>query len=120
MIVPVLNEGARFLIDTLRARINEVVFGFDGTVATQQDGGIGRPAVVVTPDVKVIDDNTLSVEAKLSLFVCFTILFRDVVFIYNNQTDSTDTTDFCRYTYNSIEKTANNEIKFSAIIEVGQ
>ena len=37
--MPVLNEGTRYLIDTLRARINEVVFGFDGTVATQQDGG---------------------------------------------------------------------------------
>ena len=34
--MPILDEGTRFLIDTLRARINEVVFGFDGTVATQQ------------------------------------------------------------------------------------
>ena len=120
MIVPVLNEGTRFLIDTLRARINEVVFGFDGTVATQQDGGIGRPAVIVKPDVKVIDDNTLSIEAKLSLDVSFTLPLREVVIRYKNPADSTDTTDFCRYTYNSIEKTSNNEIKFSAVIEVGQ
>lgn len=118
--MPVLNEGTRFLIDTLRARINEVVFGFDGTIATQQDGGIGKPAVVVTPNVRVIDDNTLSVEAKLSLDTTFTQPLREVVIRYKNPSDSSDTTDFCRYTYNSIEKTANNEIKFSAIIEVGQ
>jgi hypothetical protein len=118
--MPLLDEGTRFLIDTLRARINEVVFGFDGTVATQQDGGIGRPAVVVKPDVKIIDDNTLSVEAKLSLDVSFTLPLREVVIRYKNPSDSTDTTDFCRYTYNSVEKTSNNEIKFTAIIEVGQ
>ena len=66
--MPLLDEGTRFLIDTLKSRINEVVFGFDGTFATQQD--------------------------------------------------STDTTDFMRYTYNSIEKNSNNEILFSALIEV--
>ena len=56
------------MIDTLKSRINEVVFGFDGTIATQEDGGIGSPAVVVaTPTVRVIDDNTLIVEAKLAL-----------------------------------------------------
>tara|TARA_R100000773_G_C4209708_1_gene109587 strand:+ start:454 stop:810 length:357 start_codon:yes stop_codon:yes gene_type:complete len=118
--MPILDEGTRFLIDTLRARINEVVFGFDGTVATQQDGGIGRPAVVVKPDVKIIDDNTLSVEAKVSLDVSFTLPLREVVIRYKNPADATDTTDLCRYTYNSIEKTSNNEIKFTAIIEVGQ
>ena len=105
--MPVLNEGTRFLIDTLRARINEVVFGFDGTVATQQDGGIGKPAVVVTPNVRSLDTT-------------FTQPLREVVIRYKNPSDSSDTTDFCRYTYNSIEKTANNEIKFSAVIEVGQ
>ena len=70
--MPLLNEGTRFLVDTLKDRINEVVFGFDGTLATQQDGGIGNPAVVVTPNVKVIDDNTLMVEARVPLSTTFT------------------------------------------------
>ena len=70
--MPLLNEGTRFLIDTLKGRINEVVFGFDGTVATQEDGGISSPAVVVTPTVRVVDDNTLFVEAKLALDTTFT------------------------------------------------
>ena len=117
--MPLLNEGTRFLVDTLKDRINEVVFGFDGTLATQQDGGVGNPAVVVTPNVKVIDDNTLMVEARVPLSTTFTRPLREVVIRYKNPSDSTDTTDFMRYTYNAIEKTSNNEIQFSALIEVG-
>jgi len=116
--LPLLNEGTRFLIDTLKSRINEVVFGFDGTVATQEDGGIGSPAVVVTPTVRVIDDNTLIVEAKLALDTSFTRPLREVVIRFKNPSDSTDTTDIMRYTYNSVQKTSNNELQFSAIIEV--
>jgi hypothetical protein len=116
--LPLLDEGTRFLIDTLKSRINEVVFGFDGTVATQQDGGISSPAVVVTPTVRVVDDTTLVVEAKLSLDVSLTRPLKEVVIRYKNPNDSTDTTDFMRYTYNAVEKSSNNEIQFSAIIEV--
>ena len=65
--MPLLNEANRFMIDTLKARINEVVFGFGGTLATQDD---------------------------------------------------TDVTALARYTYDSITKTNDNEIVFSAIIEV--
>tara|TARA_R100001594_G_scaffold98672_1_gene133142 strand:+ start:1934 stop:2290 length:357 start_codon:yes stop_codon:yes gene_type:complete len=116
--VPLLNEGARYLVDTLKSRINEVVFGFDGTVATAQDGGIGQPAVMVTPNVRVIDDNTLIVQAKLALDTTFTKPLKEVVIRYKNPADSTDTTDFMRYTYNAINKNSNNEIEFSAVIEV--
>ena len=56
----------------------------------------------------------------MSLDVSFTLPLREVVIRYKNPADATDTTDLCRYTYNSIEKTSNNEIKFTAIIEVGQ
>jgi hypothetical protein len=116
--MPILDEGTRFLINTLKDRINEVVFGFDGTIATQQDGGIGNPAIVVTPSVRVIDDNSLFVEAKLALDTTFNKPLREVVVRYKNPSDSTDTTDFMRYTYNAITKTTNNEILFSALIEV--
>lgn len=116
--MPLLDEGTRFLVDTLKNRINEVVFGFDGTIATQQDGGIGNPAIAVTPNVRVLDDNTLMVEAKLALDTSFTRPLREVVIRYKNPADSTDTTDFMRYTYNAIDKSNNNEIRFSAVIEV--
>ena len=88
--MPLLNQGTRYVIDTLKDRINQVVFGFGGTLATQDDAGAAQPAIVVTPVVRVIDDHSLSVEAKVPL----------------------------SSTYDSITKTSNNEIVFSAIIEV--
>ena len=116
--MPLLNQGTRFMIDTLKGRINQVVFGFDGTLATQEDGGIGRPAIIVTPVVTVLDDNTIMVEAKLPLSTSFNLPLREVVIRYQNPTLSTDTTDLFRYTYNAITKTVNNEIRLSVAIEV--
>ena len=116
--MPLLNQGIRYMIDTLKSRINEVVFGFGGTLANQDDTGAAQPAVVVTPVVRVIDDNTLSVEAKLPLSTTFNVPLREVVIQYKNPTDATDVTALARYTYDSITKTTDNEIFFSAIIEV--
>lgn len=116
--MPLLNEGTRYMIDTLKGRINQVVFGFDGTIATQEDGGVGRPAIVVTPTVTILDDNTIQVEARLPLSTTFDLPLREVVIRYQNPTLLTDTTDLFRYTYNAITKTVNNEIRLSVTIEV--
>jgi len=106
------------MIDQLKARINEVVFGFGGNTARQDQTGASQPAVTVTPVVRVIDDHTLSVEAKLSLDATFTRPLKEVVIQYKNPSDSTDTTALFRYTYDAVNKTRNNEIRFSALIEV--
>ena len=116
--MPLLNEGTRYMIDMLKSRINEVVFGFDGSVATQDDGGIGRPAITVTPKVRILDDHSILVEAELSLDTEFTQPLKEVVIQYKNPADPTDTTSFFRYTYDSLNKTNNNELHFSTIIEV--
>ena len=116
--MPLLNEGTRYMVDTLKGRINEVVFGFGGNFANQDDVGASQPAVVVTPTVRVIDDHTLSVEAKVGLTSTFNRPLREVVIQYRNPTDSTDTTALFRYTYDAITKNSDNEIRFSAIIEV--
>jgi hypothetical protein len=116
--MPILNQGNRFIIDTLKSRINQVVFGFGGTLASQDDTGAAQPAIVVTPTVRVLDDNSLSVEAKVPLSSNFNIPLKEVVIQYKNPSDATDTTALARYTYDSITKTNDNEIVFSAIIEV--
>ena len=116
--MPVLNQGTRFMIDSLKLRINQVVFGFGGTLATQDDGGAAQPAIVVTPIVRVLDDHSLSVEAKVPLSSSFNRPLKEVVIQYKNPSDATDTTALARYTYDSITKTSDNEIVFSAIIEV--
>jgi hypothetical protein len=116
--MPLLNEANRFMIDTLKARINEVVFGFGGTLATQDDTGAAQPAIVVTPTVRVLDEHSLSVEAKIPLSSSFNNTLKEVVIQYKNPSDATDVTAIARYTYDSITKTNDNEIVFSAIIEV--
>ena len=116
--MPLLNQGTRYMVDTLKGRINEVVFRFGGTLANQDDTAASQAAIAVTPIVRVIDDHSLSIEAKLALDTSFTRPLREVVVQYRNPTDSTDTTALLRYTYDSITKTTNNEIVFSAIIEV--
>jgi len=116
--MPLLNEVNRYMIDTLKARINQVVFGFGGTLATQDDTGAAQPAITVVPTVRVLDDHTLSVEAKVPLSSAFSAPFKEVVIQYKNPDDATDTTALARYTYDSIAKTNDNEIVFSAIIEV--
>ena len=62
----VIDIRHRFVVDKLAEEITQVVFGFDGGIATSEDGGAGRPAVTVTPVVRIVDDNTISVEAKLT------------------------------------------------------
>ena len=116
--MPLLNQGTRYMIDTLKSRINQVVFGFGGNLASQDDVGASQPAVTVTPTVRVLDDHTLSIEAKLALDSTFTRPLREVVVQYKNPSDATDTTALLRYTYDAVTKTNNNEIQFSAIVEV--
>ncbi len=116
--MPLLNQGTRYMIDTLKSRINQVVFGFGGNLASQDDVGASQPAVIVTPTVRVLDDHTLSIEAKLALDSTFTRPLREVVVQYKNPSDATDNTALLRYTYDAVTKTNNNEIRFSAHVEV--
>tara|TARA_R110000744_G_scaffold19030_1_gene50570 strand:+ start:482 stop:838 length:357 start_codon:yes stop_codon:yes gene_type:complete len=116
--MPLLSEGTRYMIDTLASRINLVEFGFSGQTASQTDDGIGQIAGSVVPDVRVIDDHTLVVEAKLPLATTFTQPLKEVVVRYKNPSDSSDTTDLFRYTFDAVTKTTNNEIRFSVVIEV--
>jgi hypothetical protein len=116
--MPLLTEGNRFLIDQLKGRINQVVFGFDGTLATSEDGGAGRPAYVATPTVRVMDDHSILVEAVLPLTSTFDIPLKEVCVQYQNPNDATDTTVLFRYTYRAVTKTQNNELRFAVIIEV--
>jgi hypothetical protein len=109
--MPLLTSGHRFVVDKLAAEITKVVFGFDGSVATSEDGGAGRPAMTVTPTVRIIDDNTISVEAKLTTIDAFSLPLREVCI-------RSDTTPLFRYTYDAVNKTSDTELYFSTIIEV--
>ena len=114
----VLVEAHRYVTDQLAGRINEMVFGFDGSIATSEDGGAGRPAAIISPTVRVLDEHTISVEGRLTNTTSFSTPLREVVLQYRNPSDSTDITPIFRYSFQSVEKGTGNEIKFSVIIEV--
>jgi hypothetical protein len=109
--MPLLTSGHRFVVDKLAEEITQVVFGFDGSIATSEDGGAGRPAITVTPTVRIIDDNTLSVEAKLSTSEAYSLPLREVCI-------RSASTPLFRYTYDAVDKTKETEILFATIIEV--
>lgn len=116
--MPLLIEAHRYLTEQLAGRINEMVFGADGTVATSEDGGAGRPLTTVTPVVRVLDEHTISVEGVIDSSVILTIPVKEVCLQYRNPTDSTDVTPIFRYTFDPITKDGANEIKFSVLVEV--
>lgn len=113
--MPVSNHIRRLLLQTIADTINEVVVGFDGTPATAEDGAAGRPAIVLTPTVTIIDDTALLIEASMSVDNTFTDSIREV-YIQNRTTS--DFTPVARYTTKPIIKTSANEINIEILIEV--
>ena len=111
--MPILSEGKRFLTETLANRINELVFGLDGSIATEGAGGAGRP-----PIVRVIDDTTISVEGSLGITTELALNIKEVALQYRNPNDTTEVIPLYRYSFQPFSKTSRNEIRFSILIEV--
>ena len=68
----------RLVIETIADNINEMVIGFDSPPATPSDGAAGRPAVTITPTVRIMDNSTLLVEGKLSTSDSFNETLKEV------------------------------------------
>ena len=116
--MPLLIEAHRYLDEQLAGRINEMVFGADGTIATSEDGGAGRPLTIVTPTIRVIDEHTLAAEGVIPSSTTLSLPVKEVCLQYRNPTDSTDITPIFRYTFDPITKDTTNELKFSVLVEV--
>ena len=113
--MPISDFMRRLLLDTLASNINEVIFGFDGTPATTDDGSAGRPAVTLTPTITVVDDTSLLVEAELPYDTTFADQIKEV---YIQFRDTNDFTPVARYTIAPITKSSANELKIQIAIEV--
>ena len=95
----------RLLVETIANNINEVKVGFDGTPATSSDGSPGKPApVTLTPTVKILDSNSLLVEATLPTTESYD--------------ETSGFTPVSRHVFAPILKTTENEIKIQLLIEV--
>lgn len=114
--MPILNSVKRRLIEHLATLINELHIGSDGTLATEVDGGV-RSLASITPTVRILDDNSLSVEGT---FDSTHIYSTDVQEVYLQYRDST-TGEFIpiyRTAISSFTKNGQNEVQFSFILEV--
>ena len=114
--MPALSRAKRLLIDTLANNINEVVLGFDGTYATEDDGAAGRPAVVLTPTVTVVDDSSLLIEATLGTQHTFSEPLREV-YVQFRATDGTFT-PVGRHKIRAIQKGDDSEVHIQILLEV--
>lgn len=113
--MPVSNNAKRLVIQSIANNINEMVIGFDGSPSTNADGAAGRPAIVISPTVKVIDDHTILVEGFLPTDYSFNDSLKEV-FIQNRT--ASITTPIARHTISKITKTTSNELRIQVIIEV--
>jgi len=105
------------LLTTIQNSINSLVLGFDGTPATNDDGGAGRPAITLTHIITQIDETTLLIEASLPISESFTDTIKEVVLLNKDLTTGVYT-PVARYNTKPLIKTSQNEVKIEISIEV--
>jgi len=113
--MPASDHLKRLMIETIAGNINEMVIGYDGTPATPSDGAAGRPALVITPTVKILDNATLLVEGTLSTATSYDETLKEV---YVQLRGAEGFTPITRHVFRPIHKTTSNEIKLQLVIEV--
>jgi|TARA_B100000287_G_scaffold210663_1_gene198861 hypothetical protein len=105
----------RLLVETIANNINEITFGYDGSTATSSDGSAGRPALTLTPTVKIMDNSTILIEATIPSTQSFDDTLKEV-YIQMRNTD--DFTPIARHTFRPILKNSENELIAQIIMEV--
>jgi len=113
--MPASDHLKRLMIETIANNINEMTIGFDGTPATSSDGAAGRPAVTITPTVKILDNATLLVEGTLTTADSFDESLKEV---YVQLRGATGFTPITRHVFRPISKNTNNELMIQLIVEV--
>ena len=114
--MPMLNAVKRRLIEHLATLITEVHIGSDGTVATAEDGG-ARTLARATPRIQIIDDTSLLVEVVFNASYVFAKPVQEVYIQYKDASTG-EFIPVCRADINSFTKNAENEVRFSFILEV--
>lgn len=105
----------RLLIETISNNINEVVVGFDATPPTSADGSAGRPAITLTPTVKILDNSTILIEVVIPTTEIFEDTLKEV---YIQFKDSNGFTPISRHVFRPVTKTSDVEMKIQILYEV--
>jgi hypothetical protein len=114
--MPMLNSIKRRLVEHLATLVNELHVGSDGTVATSEDGG-ARTLVRIVPRVQIIDDTSILVEGVLNASHVFASPIQEVYLQYKDATTG-EFIPVYRADIHSLTKSADNEVRFSFILEV--
>jgi len=114
--MPMLNSVKRRLVEHLATLVNELHIGSDGTLATESDGGV-RSLATVTPIVRVMDDNSLSVEGTFDSTHIYSSQVQEVYLQYRDSTTG-EFIPIYRTAIPPFIKDGQNEVQFSFILEV--
>ena len=69
--MPILDTLKSSLTDHLSTLITRMTLGSTGGDSSSKDGGAGNPQITVTPNVRRIDDRTLSISATFDTSLPF-------------------------------------------------
>ena len=114
--MPANDHLKRLVIETIADNINEMVIGFDSTPATSSDGSAGRPAITITPTVRIMDNSTLLVEGNLTTANAFDETLKEVFVQLREGFKRIH--PITRHVFNPIKKTSTNEVVIQLMIEV--
>ena len=114
--MPVLNSVKRRMVEHLATLVNELHLGSDGTVATEDDGGV-RTLASVTPTVRIISDSSILVEGSFGVDQVFSTDVQEVYLQYKDGTTG-EFIPVYRTSLPPFSKSAQNEVQFSFILEV--
>jgi hypothetical protein len=114
--MPMLNAVKRRLVETLAGLVNELHIGSDGTVASSEDGG-ARTLTKISPSVTIIDDNSILVEGSFNTSHVFATPIKEIYIQYKDPTTG-EFVPVYRANINPFTKNAQNEVRFSFIMEL--
>ena len=114
--MPMLDAVKRRLVEHLSTLVNELHIGSDGSIATSEDGG-ARTLARVVPRVQIIDDTSILVEGSFNASYVFASPVQEVYIQYKDASTG-EFIPVYRADIHSFIKNAENEVRFSFILEV--
>ena len=112
--MPVLDTIKSALTDHLSTLITKMTLGSAGGDSSSRDGGAGNPQITVDPNVRRIDDRTISVSAMFNTQQTASQTIKELVLHGDTALDS----PAYRATFMPISKVETNEIKVDVLLEV--
>ena len=112
--MPVLDTLKSALTDHLSTLITRMTLGSSGGDSSSRDGGAGNPQITITPNVRRVDDRTISVAGSFNTQQTASQSIKELVLHGDTALDS----PAYRATFMPLTKDSTNEIKVDVLLEV--